>query len=94
MTALTAEERAILQKYARRAEGFHAKPGPGWQIWGLERAPGHDPWEYGAFRPLVEKGLFDHTDDWKHDYVRLTDAGWAALAETTASRDFRQQGED
>jgi hypothetical protein len=78
--ALTETERLILQKYARKQEGFHSKMGPGWFRWGVERAPGHDPWELDAFRPLVERGLLDFQEDWKHYYVKLTDAAWKALA--------------
>jgi hypothetical protein len=29
---------------------------------------------------LVERGLLDFQEDWKHYYVKLTDAAWKALA--------------
>jgi hypothetical protein len=43
-------------------------------------AMAHQDAELDAFRPLVERGLLDFQEDWKHYYVKLTDAAWKALA--------------
>jgi hypothetical protein len=78
---LTTDERKLLQDVARDHE--RRSEGAGWVIYGVPSpAPDFKPaWQpYSLFQGLVERGLLEHFEDWKNDHVRLTDAGWRALA--------------
>ena len=78
---LTEHERWLLQDVARETES-HPKFDGGWVVYGVPYGRGDKPaWApWGLYKTLVERGLLETFEDWKNVYVRLTDAGWAALA--------------
>jgi hypothetical protein len=77
-------ERKLLQHVARDTES--REHGGGWVIYGTPCPPPdfEAAWEWDDYRPLVARGLLDRCEDWKHVYVRLTDAGWKALSQPGA----------
>ena len=81
MTAyvLSETDRRVLQYVARQTEGSRR----GRNQWVPEAIP-HDlktgaQWTFDDYRRLIDAGLLDVYEEWKYDWVRLTDAGWAAL---------------
>ena len=70
----------ILRWVARRTEQRPVND-QGWVVYAIP----HDTdtgarWEWDDYKPLVAAGLLDRHEDWKNVYVKLTDAGWAALS--------------
>jgi hypothetical protein len=84
---LTENERRILQDIAREhEEQRRVKPG-GWHVYGVPYSRAGEPgWEWDDYRPLVADGLLEKSEDWKNVYVRMTEAGWAALSESSRVR--------
>jgi len=50
----------------------------GWCRWSTQ--PGVWPWEWDDYKPLVAHGLLERRETWADVLLRLTKAGWLALA--------------
>lgn len=78
---LTTNERLILQAVARKTENpKHSGERAGWTVYGIPQDDDGGRWEWNDYRPLVERGLVEREEDWKHVYLRMTPAGWEALS--------------
>lgn len=69
----------ILRWVARRTE---ERPVSGeWVVYAIPHDTGTGArWAWNDYKPLVAADLLQRREDWKNVYVRLTDAGWAALS--------------
>jgi len=81
---LTTEERRALQAHARRAlEAIDGGRGAreGECVWHTDYPP---TWTPDTMRALEERGLITVRDEWKNDFVTITEAGWSALSDGEA----------
>lgn len=73
---ITAPQRLLLQAVARRSmEGGGKRPG--WCVVFREVPP---RWSWDDWKAVRRLGLVDYFEEWKHDFARLTDAGYAVLS--------------
>lgn len=63
--------KAILCHVAEDGRG-----GDGWCRWSTKP---DWPWEFGDYKPLVERGLLERRESWSDILLKLTPAGWIAL---------------
>jgi hypothetical protein len=86
---ITEIERLILHRVARETEdGADAAR---WVIYSVPWDGSASRWQWDDYLPLVEAGLLERRESWKHVYVRLTDAGWKALMATAPDADLCPQ---
>jgi hypothetical protein len=87
---ITEAERLILHYVARETE--NRADASRWVVYAIPHDRDVGPrWAWDDYRPLVDAGLLERRESWKHVYVRLTDAGWKTLMTTAPDADLCPQ---